>query len=95
MDYLKNLDFTADEITVIRGSVANNILEMLEMFPMIVTVNYNYLKNIGVSNHKDIFTKHAHMFLINPDRFSSIFEKYDHDDLVRCLEKNAAVIEKL
>ena len=38
---------------------------------------------------------HTHMFFINPDRFRAIFEKYDHADLIRCLEKNAAVIEKL
>jgi hypothetical protein len=35
------------------------------------------------------------MFLLNPDNFKSIFDKYDEADLVRCIEKNSAVVEKL
>ena len=35
------------------------------------------------------------MFLINPEKLNDIFGKYDHDDLIRCLEKNHKVIEKL
>ena len=46
-------------------------------------------------SYKEVFMGHTHMFFINPDRFRAIFEKYDHADLIRCLEKNAAVIEKL
>ena len=35
------------------------------------------------------------MFLINPDKLRNIFSKYDKEDLIRCLEKNHKVIEKL
>ena len=35
------------------------------------------------------------MFFINPDKFRSIFNKYDRADLVRCIEKNDQVLEKL
>ena len=49
----------------------------------------------GCKNYKEIFMGHAHMFTMNPDKFKAIFDKYDHSDLVRCLEKNGAVIEKL
>ena len=35
------------------------------------------------------------MFFKNPDKFKAIFAKYDPKDLVRCLEKNGAIIEKL
>ena len=45
--------------------------------------------------NKEVFVNHTHMFFINPDRFKAIFEKYDKADLVRCIEKNAAVVEKL
>lgn len=95
MDYLKNIDFTDDEITIMNGTLDASVIESVSFFPVIVENNYNYLKSIGISNYKDIFMKHTHMFLLNPDRFKAIFEKYDHADLVRCLEKNGAVIEKL
>ena len=29
------------------------------------------------------------------DKLNDIFSKYDRDDLIRCLEKNHKVIEKL
>ena len=35
------------------------------------------------------------MFFMNPDKFRSIFVKYDRADLIRCIEKNDAVLEKL
>lgn len=95
MNYLLDLGFDDNDITIMNGSVDKQTLDGVILFPKIIKTNYNYLTNIGISNHKDIFMKHTHMFLLDPDKFSAIFEKYDHDDLIRCLEKNGAVIEKL
>ena len=95
MNYLKSLGFTDDEITFKNGTLDQNIIESVKFFPEIIKINFNYLKDVGINNYKDIFMKHAHMFLLNPDRFKAIFEKYDHADLIRCLEKNGDVIEKL
>lgn len=95
MNYLKDLGLTEDEITIMNGTLDAGVIESTSFFPTIIEVNYNFLKEIGISNYKDIFMKHTHMFLLNPDRFKAIFDKYDHADLIRCLEKNGAVIEKL
>ena len=95
MDYLLNLGITESEIQELKKVQDKNVIESISFFPSIVTVNYEILKDIGINNFKEVFLKHPHMFLQNPDRFKKIFDKYDHDDLVRCLEKNGDIIEKL
>ena len=65
----------------------NCVINGLEFNPL---VNSDVIKN-----YKDIFVNHTHMFFKNPDKFKAIFAKYDPKDLVRCLEKNGAIIEKL
>ena len=95
MDYLENLGISQEEVGTLNSSLDKNVLEYVTMFPGIVSANYEILKDVGISNYKEIFLTHTHMFLQNPDRFQRIFDKYDHADLIRCLEKNGAVIEKL
>lgn len=91
MEYLLNIGLTNEEIKNIKPSIA----EMLELFPEVVKENYNTLKNLNLKNEHDVFANHLHMFLMNPDRLRNIFGKYDLNDLIRCLEKNDKVIEKL
>lgn len=95
MDFLKDLGLSDAEIRKLKSNLPKNIVEKLLLFPRIVVSDFNILKDIGIKNYKEIFMEHTHMFLINPDRFKAIFEKYDQKDLIRCLEKNGAVIEKL
>ena len=95
MEYLLDLGFDENEIQVLKNNLKGDVLEQIELFPRIVEKNYKALKDVGISNYKEVFMGHAHMFLLNPNRFQAIFDKYDHDDLVRCLEKNASIIEKL
>ena len=65
------------------------------MFPNVVKENFATLKDLKLTNEHDVFVNHLGMFLINPDKLNDIFSKYDRDDLIRCLEKNHKVIEKL
>lgn len=95
MDYLREIDFSLDEINHLKGTLARNIIEKLNLFPRIVLINYQTLKDVGIKNYKEIFINHTHMFFKNPDKFKAIFAKYDPDDLIRCLEKNGSIIEKL
>lgn len=95
MDYLLDLGFTNLEVDNLKETLNPEIKSMVIEFPKIVAVNYQYLNNLGISNLKEVFTNHTKMFLLNPDNFKSIFDKYDEADLVRCIEKNAAVVEKL
>ena len=68
---------------------------MMNLFPEIVLANYNTLKGLKINNLNECISKHPHRFILNPDRFNEILDKYDTDDLIRCINKNAAVIDKL
>ncbi len=95
MEYLVNLGLSAEEINTLTSNLKKSTLEAVRLFPRIIEANYEILKNVGIANYKEIFLEHTHMFLQNPNRFQAIFDKYDHADLIRCLEKNGAIIEKL
>ncbi|MDD4187561.1 MAG: hypothetical protein PHX04_02185 [Bacilli bacterium] len=94
-EYLKELTLNDDEITVMESNTNRDIWEYIITFPEIIITNYNLLKDIGATNLKEIFTGYPQMFIMNPEKFKAIFIKYDQTDLIRCLEKNASVIEKL
>ena len=95
MEYLFDLGFSLEEINTIKSKYKNNEIEKLEFFSRLVKNNYNYLKSYGIKNIKECFMNHLNMFFMNPDKFRNIFNKYDRADLVRCIEKNDAVLEKL
>lgn len=95
MDYLLDLGFNDNEVDNLKSSLEPEVINMLFSFPKIVAINYQILNEIGIKNIKEVFSKHAKMFLMNPDRFKTIFAKYDQADLIRCIEKNADIIEKL
>ena len=95
MEYLLDLGFTLEEINKIKSTYDKKDIEKIEYFNRLVINNYNYLKSYGIKNIKDCFINHLRMFFYNPDKFRSIFNKYDRADLVRCIEKNDAVLEKL
>ena len=95
MDYLKELGVTEEEIKQLRKVISKSVEEKLLLFPRIVIEDYEILKSLGIKNHKQIFLEHTHMFSMNPDKLRALFNKYDQKDLIRCLEKNGAVIEKL
>lgn len=95
MNYLLNFNLNNQDIETLKSKLDDDGIKKIEFFPRIVTENYNYLNNMNISNMKDVFINHAMMFLMNPDKFKAIFVKYDQADLVRCIEKNHNVIEKL
>ena len=95
MEYLLDLNLSNEDIETLKGKLSKEEIKKIEYFPRIVKENFNYLNNMGINNMKDVFVNHSIMFLMNPDKFKAIFVKYDQADLVRCIEKNHNVIEKL
>lgn len=95
MDYILEFNFTMDELNMFKNKLSSEDIKKFELFPRIVKENYGYLNNMKISNMKDVLINHYSMFFMNPDKFKSIFVKYDQADLVRCIEKNHNVIEKL
>ena len=95
MDYLLDFNLSNEDIELLKTKLSPEELKKIEYFPRIVKENFKYLNNMKINNMKDVFIEHANMFLMNPDKFKAIFVKYDQADLVRCIEKNHNVIEKL
>lgn len=95
MDYILNFNLTEEDFNIFKSKLSDEDKKKFELFSRIVKENYGYLNNMNISNMKDVFINHYNMFFMNPDRFKAIFIKYDQSDLVRCIEKNHNVIEKL
>ena len=70
-------------------------LLVMNSFTEITKTNYNTLKGLNINELNKCFTEHPKRFMLNPDRFEAILDKYDPQDLVRCINKNVAVIDKL
>ncbi len=95
MEYLFDLGFSLEEIKTIKSKYKKSDLDKVTFFSRLVKTNYLYLKSYGIKNIKSCFINHLKMFFMNPDKFRNIFNKYDRADLVRCIEKNDAVLEQL
>lgn len=92
---LNRLGLNAKEEADLRRYSTLEEFKMMNLVPEIVLANYETLKGLRIDNLNECITKHPKRFLFNPDRFSAILDKYDTDDLIRCINKNSAVIDKL
>ena len=95
MEYILDFNISLKDLEAFKTRLSEEDKSKFELFSRIVKENFGYLNNMNISNMKDVFINHYNMFFMNPDRFKAIFVKYDQADLVRCIEKNHNVIEKL
>ncbi len=93
--YLKNYDFTEEEILRFQDEISLPMLEALEENEKLVKTNLEYLKETGITNIKKVFTQYYEIFLMDNSNFIQIFNKYDREDLIEKLEKNVAILEYL
>ena len=89
------LGLNEEEIGVLRSNLDDRQYNVMCSFPEVVQTNYNTLKGLHIDDVNKCFTEHPKRFLNNPDVFEAILDKYDPQDLVRCINKNVAVIDKL
>ena len=95
MKYLEDLGFTKEQIKLITNSASTLLLEAIKDNKKLITVNLNYLKDLGVDNYREIFVEYYEIFLNEPSTFRAIFDKYDKDSLVERLKEDIRVIEFL
>lgn len=95
MKYLEAYGFNSGEIKNFSKSTSEFLVDKLQDFDDLVSANLNYLKDLGVENFKEIFTKHAEIFLMDNKAFEDIFQKYDREDLIDKLKKNPDLVEQL
>ena len=94
-DLMNKLDLSMEEEGVLRSTVTDDEFKRMNMFPDIILANYETLKSLHIENLKDCITRHPRRFLLNPERFNAILDKYDTEDLIRCINKNSAVLDRL
>ncbi len=95
MNFLNKLGFTKDEIINLENNIAEIMVKTIIDNRKLVTVNIEYLLDLGVKNIYEIFSAYYELFLIDHSNFMDIFNKYDREDLVEKLVKNVAIIEYL
>ena len=95
MDYLEKYNFTKDDISSFIKDVPASVIKLLEEQEKQVSNNIKYLRELGVTNYKDVFINFYELFLNDDTIFRGIFEKYDRDDLVDKIAKNINIVEYL
>lgn len=94
-EIVKQMNLDAIEMGVLKSNTNNREYDRLCLFAPIVKKNYDTLASYNIENARECFIKHPQRFLINNSTFASILDKYDPEDLVRCINKNIAVIDRL
>ena len=95
MVFLEKYGYTTDEINDFIDKVPEEMINALNKVSKLVDANLDYLKNLGVTNLKEIFNAYYELFMADHSTFVNIFNKYDREDLIEKLAKNVAIIEYL
>ena len=89
------ISMSANEVERLKRNSTTEDFRIINMFPEIVVENFNTLVNLKVDKASECLLDHPHRFIYNPDKFADILDKYELDDLIRCINKNPGVIDKL
>lgn len=80
---------------ILRKTANPEDYKIMNALPDVVFENYREVKALNVDNLEECISKYPHRFVLTHSKFHEILDKYDTDDLIRCINKNAAVIDKL
>lgn len=80
---------------ILKKTASKEDYKVMNALPEVVFENYREVKNLRVDNLEECISKYPHRFALTHSKFHAILDKYDTDDLIRCINKNAAVIDKL
>ena len=95
MKFLKQLNFTQEDINEIIDSTPEALLDLLKTQKKLVTENIAFLRDLGVGNYQRIFIRYYDVFLMDNSNFKDIFEKYEPSDLIEKLNKNINIVDYL
>lgn len=80
---------------ILKKTATSEDYKIMNALPDVIFENYREIKNLRVDNLEECISKYPHRFTLTHSKFHEILDKYDTDDLIRCINKNAAVIDKL
>ena len=95
-DVIKSeLNMSDEEYNTLKSNVSEETLKKLNILSKNVVENYSVLDKLGIDNIRECLTKYPSKLMLNPNEFKDLLDKYDQDDLVRCINKNAKVFDKI
>ena len=89
------LNMTDEEYETLKSNVSEETLKKLNILSRNVVENYSVLNNLGINNIRECLTKYPSKLMLDTSEFKILLDKYDQDDLVRCINKNAKVFDKI
>ena len=95
MNFLTDLGFNSEDIKQVELETPELLLDEFKQAGELVSDNIQFLKDLGVTNYKDVVINYAYMFLMDSSNFQGIFLKYEKEDLVAKIAKNVRVVEHL
>lgn len=95
MEYLLNFGLDSTDIEILKAGVSKEIWSDLSFFENLVKENITYLKDFGVTNYVQVIVKYPEIFLRDTESFKNVLSKFDKQDLIDKVTKNAAVIKKM
>ena len=91
----EKLNMTDEEYETLKSNVSEETLKKLNMLSENVVDNYSALNSLGIENIRECLTKYPSKLMLDTKEFKDLLDKYDQDDLVRCINKNAKVFDKI
>lgn len=89
------LDMTDEEYEEMKKNISEETLKKMNIFTDRVVKNYYVLNDLKIDNIREVLTKYPSKLLLDNKEFKETLDRYDLDDLVRCINKNAKVFDKI
>ena len=95
MKFLEEYGFTKEDIAKFLGNTPKAIVDAIKEHKKLVGENIKYLKELGITNYREIFLGFYDMFLLDNSNFVEIFSKYEPEDFIEKLKKIINIVEYL
>lgn len=95
MKYLYNFGLDQNDIDEMKMNLSEDIYSDLTLFENLVISNIMYLRDFGVTNYTEVIKSYPEIFLRDEESFQNVLTKFDKQDLIQKVAKNAAVIKKM
>lgn len=95
MEFLYEFDLDNTDIEIITDNLSEDAYSDMTLFSNLVKENINYLKEFGVKNYNQVVVKYPDIFLRDNEAFKNVLSKFDKEDLIEKVAKNAAVFKKM
>ena len=87
--------FSIEEIEQVEINNMDALMPALEDSREVVADNFNYLREFGIANYKEVFIEFAEMFLWDKSMIERIFARHDKDWLIKILAQDVSIVDKL